>query len=470
MKISKTYRSNDERSILTGMIMSSKVLGRIHAYLNNDREPFRSKWTNTVAGWCLSYFAKYNEAPREAIQSAFSRYAQKSKDEENVQLVERFLIGLSKDYEAKGVNEDFLLDKAGEYFNQVRIEKLLADVESEVENKDITSAINLIGSHTPVDFTSDAMIDVYSDDDLLKEVLFEEDSEVLIRYPGPLGDFFGRHLERDGFVAFMAPEKRGKSFWLIDMAWRASVSNRRRTLFYSVGDMSKKQMMRRILTRAARQPIKGGEVIWPRKIKVLSDGKVKRLTRTRQFDPLSLKDAKAAMEKVRIATATKKSLLKMRCTSNGSTNVANIRSDIDMLIAKGWVPEVVVIDYADIMAPEPGGKEDYRHQINKTWMALRRLSQDYHVLVITATQSDAASYEAHTLGRKHFAEDKRKIGHVTAMLGINQTEEEKERGIFRINYLALREGAYLESKYVTVAGSLKLASPAICSAWSTKDS
>jgi hypothetical protein len=127
---------------------------------------------------------------------------------------------------------------------------------------------------------------------------------------------------------------------------------------------------------------------------------------------------------------------------------------------------VVVIDYADILAPEPGAtKEDYRHQINVTWQALRRLSQDYHVLVVTATQSDASSYGARILRREHFSEDKRKYAHVTGMVGINQTEEEQGKGIFLLNWILLREGSYSPGRCVHVAGCLAIANPAIVSAW-----
>jgi hypothetical protein len=156
----------------------------------------------------------------------------------------------------------------------------------------------------------------------------------------------------------------------------------------------------------------------------------------------------------------------MECTSNSTTTVADVRASLDEKIKGGWIPDVVVIDYADILAPEAGAKlQDFRHQTNETWKALRRLSQDYHVLVVTATQSDAASYEARLVTRKNFSEDKRKLSHVTGMVGLNQTEEEKSRGIYRLNWIVLREGVFYEARCVTSAGSLALANPAMLSIW-----
>jgi hypothetical protein len=172
------------------------------------------------------------------------------------------------------------------------------------------------------------------------------------------------------------------------------------------------------------------------------------------------------MDRIRLRTASSTSLLKLECTSNSTTNVGNIRTSIDEEIKLGWVPDVVVIDYADILAPETGTSAmDFRQQTNRTWQALRRLSQDYHILVVTATQSDAASYDTQLLTRKNFSEDKRKYAHVTGMVGINQNEEQKEIGVFRLNWILLREGIYYESRCVTVAGSLNIANPAILSTW-----
>jgi len=121
--------------------------------------------------------------------------------------------------------------------------------------------------------------------------------------------------------------------------------------------------------------------------------------------------------------------------------------------------DVVVIDYADILLMESG--DDNRNKINECWKQLRRLSQTWHCLVITATQSDAASYTAGTMGRQHFSEDKRKLAHVTGMIGLNQTEDEKEEAIMRLNWIARRESHYVERKCIYVVGCLPIANPAI---------
>jgi hypothetical protein len=83
--------------------------------------------------------------------------------------------------------------------------------------------------------------------------------------------------------------------------------------------------------------------------------------------------------------------------------------------------------------------------------------------VVTATQTDADSYDAKVLKRGNFSEDKRKYAHVTGMVGINQTDREKAEGLYRLNWVVLRELEFSESKCVWTAGCLAIGNPAIVS-------
>lgn len=454
--------------ILTGMIVNDRALSKIHSYLKNEKRPFASKWCNIVGRWCLDYFSKYEVSPKKSIQTLFRDFAQSAKDEDTVGLVETFLGSLSEDYKAlsKEINVDHLADSAARFFNKVRMERLVAAVGTELENQEVDEAQERLSSFSFISPVSSAMVDVFSDEDAWNEAIELITTESLIEYPNGLGEFFSHHLCRDAFISFLAPEKRGKSFWLIDAAWRASVLNKRKTLFYSVGDMSQRQMMRRFITRAARRPLSIKEIAYPKNLKIDHEGIAQVKTIPRNWDgPITKQEMADARAKIKMVSASSRSLLKMRCTPIDTTTVQDIRADIDQLVLDGWVPDVIVIDYADILAPEPGADKEFRHQTNATWKALRKLSQDYHACVITGTQSDAASYEAKVIRRKHFSEDKRKFSHVTGCVGINQTEEEKEKGVCRLNWVLLREGAYSESRCVTCAGSLELANPGMLSIW-----
>jgi hypothetical protein len=125
-----------------------------------------------------------------------------------------------------------------------------------------------------------------------------------------------------------------------------------------------------------------------------------------------------------------------------------------------WIPDVIVIDYADILLMNTPGLEG-RDLIDSTWKQLRALSQKMHCLVVTATQGDAGAYDAKIITKKNFSGDKRKNAHVTGTIGLNQTTEEKDIGVTRLNWVILRDSPFNETKCVHVAGCLAIANPAV---------
>ena len=152
---------------------------------------------------------------------------------------------------------------------------------------------------------------------------------------------------------------------------------------------------------------------------------------------------------------------KLECYPNNTLTTTMIRARMEMWRHyEGWVPDVVVIDYADILAPSDR-RVEFRHQENEKWKDLRAISQECHCLVIVPTQANAASYEASTLKMKHFSEDKRKFAHVTGMIGLNQSPVEKRRGIMRLNWLVLREDDFEVTKTVKVMQSIRTGRPCL---------
>src|SRR5207249_1458862 len=106
-------------------------------------------------------------------------------------------------------------------------------------------------------------------------------------------------------------------------------------------------------------------------------------------------------------------------------------------------------------------RADKRDRINDTWMGLRRLNQKLHSLLLVATQADAAAAWTDTLTRDNFADDKRKYGHVTGMVAINQNKAEDEGQTFRIGWLLGRDLDFPVGRFLHTAGALALADPMV---------
>lgn len=158
----------------------------------------------------------------------------------------------------------------------------------------------------------------------------------------------------------------------------------------------------------------------------------------------------------------------------GATRTVTAR-DVDAELDRlkdsmGWMPGIIVIDYADILAPESGSGRDFRHQENARWEALRRLSQDWECCVVTATQSTRETYRKRLISEGDASEDKRKAAHVTAMFGLNKDAHDRRRGWMRINPVFVRDDDYDPFDQVAVLQLLQRGMPNLGSWWWMKKS
>jgi len=461
MRINKK-NSDQERRILIGMIVDPIVLGRIASKWQHRM--FKSKWANIVAKWCLSYYKRYDKAPMKHIEGLFETWSAKTKDKSTINLVDKFLSSLNEEYEELGEesNSDYIIDIAGSYFNQVRIERLIESVESDITEGRTNEAHGRLIGYNKVDMGVGEGIDILQNEEAIREA-FADKGESLIEFPGALGQFFKGALEREGFVAFMGKKAVGKSFWLQEMAYQGMLQ-RRKVAFFEIGDMGQNQTMRRLMSRVTRHPRKACVIEYPTKLKrnkrrrkIIRDWDEKEFKRNLSWRR-ARKACKKLMEK---RIKSKDSYFKLSCHFNSTLSVNGIQSILqDWEREEGWIPDMIVIDYADILNMEYPGMEG-RDTIDKTWKQLRALSQRQHCLLMTATQSDAASYDRETMKMKNFTDDRRKIDSVTGMIGINQTLDEKRKGLMRLNWISLRDDGFFALDVVYVYGCLAVANPAV---------
>jgi hypothetical protein len=462
----RRYQADDERMILTALIVHDGVLGKVHRHFGGEYDrPFRSKWTNIVAGWCFKYFDKYGKAPRRSIEGLFAHYAQSAKDRQAVELVEAYLSGLDADYRtlAKGINEDFLVDKASIYFTKIRLERTLEATQSFLDTNEVEEASKTYAAYEKIDFATNSWSG-FDQEKVKDSFRSREQEERLVEFPGALDIFLSPHFKRGGFIAFAGPDKRGKSYWLGEVAYRA-LRQRRRVLYYVLGDMSLDEVYQRMCQRMTRRPLVAQVIQVPKQIKAsYKDGPLVR-RESKKCKAMTLSDVSKARKELLALTASNEVKIKIKCEGGSVVSAGDIEQDVKRFSNEDFVPDVVVVDYADLLMAEPHTKHlDLRHQNHATWMILRRIALTYHCLVVVATQTAATAYHAKIIKKDDFSEDKRKNAHVTGMIGINQTDKEKEQGLYRLNWIVLRGGRWSERQVVWTAGELAIACPCLVSA------
>lgn len=504
-----------ERQIVIGFIISTEVLSQVEPFWNPIY--FESNEARMLAEWCMEYYKEYHQAPSDNIQGIYYEKLAGGMDETMAKDIEEILSGLSREFEKnpQKFNVDYLIRLTMHHFRKRRLLLHAETIRGQITRGEIEQAEkSAMGYGNTLDL-SDTDLDL-SDEKVLEKVerAFNIQSQSVLYYPGQFGIFVNEHLIRGGFIAFQSIEKRGKTFLLLDMGMR-SCKQGFNVAFFQAGDMSESQLLRRVgiyLTKKSDKPKYIGEMWEPvRDCKfnqlntctnsgrecnfgVFEDLNEKELKEVTQEDLIqAYKDnpdyrpcwnckkyennrfgvpwvKRVVVPNVLKAPEAQKAIqnffikygrtFKISTHPNGTLSVNGIRSKLEMWKRRdGFIPDLVLVDYADILMCEE--RVEFRHQNNKIWQGLRSLSQEYNCLVATATQSDADSYERNLMKMKNFSEDKRKYSHVTAMWGLNQDPNgrEKQIGLMRLNELVLREGEFLNSNTVTILQNLKRGRP-----------
>jgi len=407
-----------------------------------------------VASWCLKHFARYGTPIGRGIEPEFERWAEKRVDEKTIQFAERFLRCLNDEYDREDkLASDYVLDLAGKHFNAVRMRRLIEEVENDLELGQVDDASEQIRSFRRVELGVGSVTIPGKDFLAWLDAFDPEQSCPLVEFPEPFGKFVGDTFSRDSFVSITGAYGRGKSWWLQDIAFRA-VRQKRRVLMIDCGDMSKRQLLKRMGQRAARRPRREMIVRYPVRFETIEEGPI---IEERKLEAVDARAAYRIWNKL-----DKIGRFRLMTYSSGSLSAEQIASHVANGEREGWVPDVIVIDYADLLAP-PHGITEKREGIDETWRRLRRLSQDFHCCVVTATQGDAASYRTGLIRGSNFSDSRTKNDHVTAGFGLNVNDEDRRKGVTRVNWLKRRDDAYSEDWVIEVAGCLAIGCPMIVS-------
>lgn len=518
----KKVDNHVERLLITGMIVSTRFLKEVTTIY--DAKLMEIPFAKTVADWCLRYYEQYEKAPKKHIQDIYHSASRKGMDEDQSEMIGDFLESISGEYEhSQKFNVQYVLDLVEQRFRAKSLEHLSEDIQALASRGEVLKAEARLGEYKRVERPQGGGINPFTNTEVIFNA-FENNSEPLFTFPGALGSLLNDHLVREGFIGIMGKEKIGKTWELMEFAIQASKA-RCNVAIFEVGDMSESQIVVRTHIRLAGKSNNKkycGKVYVPVLDCVRNQedsctsrhrcshcgigGSLKKVLGTlfKENEPVdigallhSVPDTykpcsyclKARPHKFRGSHWFEERFIEHPLTwreavKNGSSFMSRMRgrdfkiatypsdtaspstinAQLDIWEREGFVPDVIIIDYADILAPEPrDANKEFRHQQNGIWKSLRKMSQQRRALIIVATQVASTAYESDCLKLKHFSEDKRKYAHVTGMLTLNQSEKEKVLGIMRIGWLLLREGSFDPSFYVKVIRCLNIGRPHIAS-------
>ena len=510
----KPEDAQTERCLITAFIISENVCRSLK---NVYKEQFfQTKSTREISKWCFEFFERYNTSPYQEIGTILDM--KEKSGEVNPELgyeISQVLTELSDDYSKRNsLNEQYYIDLGYTYFKKRNFVLFSQQLKSLAEENNLDEAEKAYSSFIKVKEAMSTARDIFSPEGVtsLRESVINRPPH-LFTMPGALGQMIGP-IERETFIGILGREKVGKTYALMMFAI-AALRQGLNVAMIETGDLTQDQLDIRFcsyMTKKASRERYVGEHISPVLDCLLNQ--MGECDHCKSTTPVVAEDDRGAVrfivdiedddvllahtpctechkdrflrynkfkgsiwwEKKNIEQWTwpevKRRTMKFKKRYKGkliteafpmrSVTASDIREwCINKQRQEGFVPDVLIVDYPDILLPE--SNKEYRHQENDKWMTLRRISQEFHNCVIVATQADAKSYNRETLQLDNYSEDKRKYGHVTHFFGVNKTQKEEMLGCCRFSTLLLREDSVQVAKQVTLLQNLKIGQPNIVS-------
>lgn len=460
--------------------MSKKFLQEIKDVYSPDY--IKNEFVKVICFWCLQYYSEYEKAPESHIKDIFE-LARGELSEEEATIIEAFLTNLSEQYEeGQGINEEYILDTTFKYFKTRELELTAKNITKLLENNKVEEAEEQIANYKKVAKVTSKWYNPFDTKTILEA--FDDENDTILRFPGQLGRMIGA-FEREWLIMILGSFKRGKTAWMIEIAVLALFS-RLKVVFISL-EMKKKNLNKRIYKRITASSEEGEmQFIYPvfdcyynqtgdctkeirtNNIKIVdAEGNKPEFTKTMKYKPCTVCRGTdeyhmatwfASFERPKLtprnvisktkafSTMYGNNNLRVQCYPKFSANISDIKRDLDILEqVDGFIPDVIVIDYAGILRPE-----DSRHkkldQIDETWKMLGQLAAERKCLVATGWQGNRGAIYKNKMDQESVSEWIGILGHVDVAMTLNQTKEEKRNKQMRIGLIGHRHKDFDEDE------------------------
>ncbi len=466
-----------EDKIVIGMIMSLKFLREI--FPSFKFEYLKSNFAKRVCGWALEYYTNYDKPAKQHIKDIFEIERENISSEEAA-IIEAFLTKLSIQYtEEQEINEDYFIDKAIEFFKRREVEIIHTRLSKFVETGKFEDAEKEIVEYKKVSKAVSAWHNPLSEESIQR--VFEDEGEGILHIPGKLGRFIGR-IDRGWLISIVGKFGTGKSWYMQEFGVFGVLSHLKVASFSL--EMNEKNMDKRLLMRLSAFAEREGQVIMPcfdcaanqqgvcelpqrtnhlplfssgmsnlpkfrpdmeykpctacRSLHYLEQPDIYQITswfRTTNLKEFSYRNVFQSVKEFKEMWGNN---FRSLCYPRFSATLSDIKRDLDLLdYTEGFIPDVIIIDYAGIIRPEKFYSDKYL-SLDDIWMELAGIAEERHCVVITGSQVNRGELSKNTIENEGLAGWIGQAAHVDKSYALNQTKSEKERGIVRLSRLKER--------------------------------
>ncbi len=122
-----------------------------------------------------------------------------------------------------------------------------------------------------------------------------------------------------------------------------------------------------------------------------------------------------------------------------TASIQTIKAHLMRLRLKDIVPDIIIIDYGDLLRPSDE-KGEKRHGLEAVWQNMKTMAQELKVPVITASQTNRTGANEEVILSTHISEDFSKIMTSDIILTMARNMEQKQTGVGKMYLAKNRQG------------------------------
>ena len=123
-----------------------------------------------------------------------------------------------------------------------------------------------------------------------------------------------------------------------------------------------------------------------------------------------------------------------------SASISTIKNHIEKMKQADFVPDMIIVDYADLIKPTGSSKEEKRHQLETIYEELRGISQEVGCPIWTASQTNRSALNAEVITMESISEAYNKCFVADFIFSVSRTITDKETNSGRIFIAKNRNG------------------------------
>ena len=143
-----------------------------------------------------------------------------------------------------------------------------------------------------------------------------------------------------------------------------------------------------------------------------------------------------------------------------TSSVITLSSHIEKCISQGKTPDIIIVDYADLIRPSKAG--DKRLELNDIYEELRGLAGEYDIPIWTASQANRSSTEEDVIEGNKVSESYNKVMVADFIMSLSRKTNDKIGGTGRWHIIKNRfgpDGMTFPSKVNTMTGHIEIFEP-----------